>query len=120
MSSSHALGRTSEDLACAFLKSAGWRILERNYRAGHKEIDIIATRARVIAFVEVKARAGRGYGHPLDAVTWRKQREVAQAARAWLRAQPHSGFEVRFDAISITWSGQSHAVEHVENAWRVR
>ncbi len=59
MSSSHALGRTSEDLACAFLKSAGWRILERNYRAGHKEIDIIATRARVIAFVEVKARAGR-------------------------------------------------------------
>lgn len=114
---SHDLGRLSEDLACAFLRDQGWHVLERNYRAGHKEIDIIARRKWTVAFVEVKARAGDAWGHPLEAITWAKRREIATVARAWMRRNPGSAQEFRFDAIAITWRGDSHILEHVENAW---
>lgn len=117
---SHDLGRFSEDLACAFLREHGWQILDRNYRAGHKEIDIVARRNGTIAFVEVKARAGNGWGHPLEAITWAKRREIAAAARAWIRQNPADAREYRFDAIAITWKGSAHLLEHVENAWTVR
>ena len=116
---SHDLGRRSEDLACAFLGGRGWRILERNYRAGHKEIDIIARRGGTVAFIEVKARAGSGWGHALEAITWAKRREIAFVARAWMRLNPAAASEYRFDAIAITWSGTSHRLEHVENAWSI-
>lgn len=117
---SHDLGRRSEDLACAFLRGHGWQILDRNYRAGHKEIDIIARRNGTIAFVEVKARAANGWGHALEAITWAKRREIAAAARAWIRLNPASGNEFRFDAIALTWQGSAHLLEHVENAWTIR
>lgn len=116
---SHDLGRRSEAIACAHLESNGWQILARNYRAGHKEIDIIARSADTIAFVEVKARAGNGGGHPLEAITWAKRREIAHAARVWLRENRGARLEYRFDAIAIVWTGASHALEHVENAWRI-
>jgi putative endonuclease len=114
---SHELGRRSEVIACAHLVAQGWKILARNYRAGHKEIDIIARFADTIAFVEVKARAGTGCGHPLEAITWAKRREIAHVARAWLRENPGAWLEYRFDAIAIVWNGASHDLEHVENAW---
>lgn len=117
---SHDLGRRSETIACDYLKARGWTILERNYRAGHKEIDIIARRAHTIAFVEVKARTRGDYGHPLDAIDWRKRRELAFAARAWLSLNPTPGCEYQFDAVSVTWQGSARVVEHCANAWRVR
>lgn len=114
---SHELGRLSETIACTHLESNGWKILARNYRAGHKEIDIIARLADTIAFVEVKARAGIDCGHPLEAISWAKRREIAHAARAWLREHRGARLEYRFDAIAIVWTGASHVLEHVENAW---
>jgi putative endonuclease len=117
---SHELGRTSETLACSFLKARGWRILERNYRAGHKEIDIIASRGGTVAFIEVKARAGNAWGHALEAITWAKRREIAHVARTWIGTHPAAAKEYRFDAIAITWRGTSYLIEHVENAWTLR
>ena len=118
--SSHRLGRRGEELAAAYLEAGGWQILERNYRSGHKEIDLVATRGAVIAFVEVKTRRGTGYGHPLEAVTWRKRREIAEVARAWLKAFPHSGMSLRFDAIAVdVTGGAAPRIEHVEDAWRL-
>ncbi|MGQ0815380.1 MAG: YraN family protein [Gemmatimonadota bacterium] len=116
----HELGRRSEELACDYLRARGWAVLERNYRAGHKEIDIIARLERTIAFIEVKARSGSTYGHALEAITWTKRNELAHAARAWLQRNARAGHEYRFDAIAITWRGARHRLEHVENAWRVR
>jgi putative endonuclease len=116
----HQLGRRSEDIACAYLISRGWEILDRNYRAGHKEIDIIARFANTIAFVEVKARAGDAWGHPLESITWAKRREIAYVARAWLQANGRPSFEYRFDAIAICWRGSSHVLEHVGNAWSIQ
>ena len=113
----HTRGRTSEDLAAAFLVRRGWSILERNHRAGRKEIDIIARRGNIIAFVEVKARAGTGCGHPLEAITWKKRREIDFVARSWIVRNGATTLEYRFDAVAVTWTGNSYRIEHVENAW---
>jgi putative endonuclease len=113
----HERGTVSEDIAAAFLQSRGWTILARRYRINRKEIDIIARRTNTIAFVEVKARAGRGYGHPLEAVTWKKRREIEYVAQAWITRFGHPALHYRFDAIAITWAGHSHTLEHVEHAW---
>lgn len=74
------LGDRGEEIAARFLERAGWRIVNRNFRLGHKEIDLVAARDGVVAFVEVKTRSGGGFGHPLEAVTWRK-RLVSMVAR---------------------------------------
>lgn len=117
---SHDLGRRSEQVACDYLTRHGWVILARNYRAGPREIDIVARRADTLAFVEVKARVAGEYGHPFEAIGWQKRRELARAARDWLRRHPDTVSEYRFDAVAITWRGQSHILEHLENAWNVR
>ena len=111
------LGPISESLAAHYLARRGWQILARNYRVNRKEVDIIARRANTVAFVEVKARAGRGYGHGLEAITWKKRREIAHVARAWLARSGAPHLQYRFDAIAITWDGSSHTLEHIENAW---
>jgi putative endonuclease len=111
------LGPVSEELAAAFLRDRGWQILARNYRVNRKEVDIIARRANTVAFIEVKARGGRGYGHGLEAITWRKRREIAHVAHAWIARSGAGHLEYRFDAIAITWRGSSHTLEHIENAW---
>ena len=68
------LGDRGEQLAADHLVRAGWTVLHRNFRLGKKEIDLVARRGEVVAFVEVKTRGGRGYGHPLEAITWKKRR----------------------------------------------
>jgi putative endonuclease len=63
------MGDRGEQLAAGYLAERGWVILHRNYRIGHREIDLVARRNEVVAFVEVKTRGGLGYGHPLEAIT---------------------------------------------------
>lgn len=122
----HRVGRHFEELAARHLEARGWRILARNVRAGRKEVDLVARRGDVVAFVEVKGRRGRGFGHPLESITWKKRREIAEVARAWLReASLPAGVTVRFDAVAVTVAGAGararveHVVEHVEDAWRL-
>ena len=116
----HERGILSEDIAADYLRAHGWCVLERRYRVNRKEIDIIARQCDTVAFVEVKARAGRGYGHPLEAVTWKKRREIEHVARAWIARFGSARLHYRFDAIAITWNGNSHTLEHVEHAWLQR
>ena len=66
-------GRSGEELAARFLEARGWTILERNLRSGRREVDLVARKDSVVAFVEVKCRRGRRFGHPLDAITAAKQ-----------------------------------------------
>ena len=113
----HTLGAVSETIAADFLTRRGFSILARNYRVNRKEIDIIARCADTIAFVEVKARGGAGYGHPCDAITWKKRREIAYVANAWIARYGAPEFSYRYDAIAITWQGSRHTLEHIENAW---
>jgi putative endonuclease len=119
MSSPRNLGLLGERLACRRLEALGYTVLERNYRFGHREIDLIVRRGELIAFVEVKARAGDGFGHPLAAITALKRREVERVARRWQARHGRPEYHYRFDAVGITLRpGAEPIVEHVPNAWR--
>jgi putative endonuclease len=114
------LGDRGEAIAAAYMAERGWLVVHRNYRVGHREIDLVARRGEVVAFVEVKTRGGRGYGHPLEAITRRKRREIQQVAAAWVNAHGAEGDVYRFDAVGILLqSGGEPQVEHVEDAWRM-
>jgi putative endonuclease len=114
------LGDRGEDLAARFLQSAGWSILLRNFRMGRKEIDLVVRRGEIVAFVEVKTRAGAGFGHPLEAITWKKRREIQQVATAWIDRFGGAKDIYRFDAVGIRFeTGKPPSIEHVEDAWRM-
>ncbi|HET6762539.1 MAG TPA: YraN family protein, partial [Longimicrobiaceae bacterium] len=68
--STKTLGDRGEEMAARYLAAGGWTVVSRNYRRGRKEIALVARRGEVVAFVEVKTRAGLGYGHPLEAIPW--------------------------------------------------
>lgn len=110
-------GTVSEDVAAAYLERQGWSLIARRYRVNRKEIDIIARRDHLVAFIEVKARAGPGCGHPLEAVTWKKRREIRYVAEVWIARNGAPHLSYRFDAIAVIWRGENYTIEHVENAW---
>lgn len=120
MTASHELGRRGEDLAVAHLRCAGWTILDRNYRFGHREIDVVARRDGLVAFVEVKARRSARQAHPLAAIDGRKRQEIERVARAWIARHGRRGYAYRFDAVAVLETRDGDAlIEHVEDAWRL-
>ena len=117
MAQVHDLGRWGEEVAARYLADRGWRIRDRNVRFGARELDIVAQRGALIAFVEVKTR-GPGPGHPLAAVDERKRRDIRTAAARWILAHGRPGWWYRFDVIAVRARGRtSPTIEHVENAW---
>jgi putative endonuclease len=93
-------GLSAEARAAAFLIAKGYRILARRFRTPHGEIDIVAKRRDLVAFIEVKARAN--LDDAAYAVTPRQQQRIIAAAQAWLMTHPeHAEFELRFDAMLI-------------------
>ena len=84
------IGKEGEDIACRLLEERGHVILERNWRSGHLEIDIISCDTAGIHFVEVKARRESIQAPPQDSVGWQKQRNIVKAAQEFLRS--HIGY----------------------------
>jgi putative endonuclease len=93
-------GISAETRAAVVLIAKGYRILARRFRTPHGEIDIVARRRNLVAFVEVKARAS--LDDAAYAVTPRQQARIIAAAELWLMAHPeHAGYDLRFDAMLI-------------------
>ncbi|WP_076863469.1 YraN family protein [Bradyrhizobium mercantei] len=93
-------GISAESRAAALLIAKGYRILARRFRTPYGEIDLVARRRNLVAFVEVKARAS--LDDAAYAVTPRQQQRIVNAAQAWLMAHPeHAEFDLRFDAVLI-------------------
>ena len=116
----HHTGRVAEDLACQALAGGGWTILHRNFRDGPREIDIIARRGDTVAFVEVKARSDDRHHHPLDAIGHAKRRDLARAARQWIRRHGRPRDIYRFDAVTVLAPLSEHPrIDHVPDAWRL-
>src|ERR1700709_2593894 len=93
-------GLSAESRAAAFMMAKGYRILAKRFRTSYGEIDIVARRRNLLAFIEVKARAS--LDEAAYAVTPRNQRRIIDAAQAWLMTHPeHADFEMRFDVILI-------------------
>ena len=93
-------GLSAESRAAVYLIAKGYRILAKRFRSPYGEIDLVARKRNLIAFVEVKARAS------LDDAAWavtpRQQQRIINAAQAWLMAHPeHAEFDMRFDAMLI-------------------
>ncbi len=118
------LGERGERIAERWLEARGWTVVERRFRSGHRDIDLIMERTgaegRVVAFVEVKTRVSAGFGGPLAAVHWRKQREIARAARDWLSRSREACSVYRFDVIGVIYGPGLPEIVHIENAFQVR
>jgi putative endonuclease len=96
-------GRRAEELAADFLRSQGFRILERNYRRRLGELDIIAQRAGVLVIAEVRTRSSDAYGGAAASVDRRKQRRITRAAAALLQQRADlARLPVRFDVIVVS------------------
>ena len=117
--SSKEAGDQGEALAAKHLRRAGYRIIERNYRCGLGEIDIVARQGRCLVFVEVKARRGTGFGSPLDAVDRRKRAKLARLAHAYLAEHRLTEVSVRFDVVGVRLDVEPVEVEVVANAFDV-
>ncbi|MFM2388231.1 MAG: hypothetical protein RL660_2988 [Bacteroidota bacterium] len=109
-------GNYGEDLAVKYLRNQGYAIVERNWRFGHLELDIVAEKDGVTAFVEVKLRNTDEHGHPEQGVTPAKMRELRKAAEAYIYAKDLENY--RFDIIAITlWPNQSPEIVHFDDAF---
>ena len=123
MARRHVVGRRGERAVERRLADLGWQILDRNWRAGHAEVDLVVRRGGVVAFVEVKTRSNGGAGDPLEALTPRKRREIQRAAAHWIRER---GWEIgkvdafRFDAAAVTLvAGRNPDIRYLSDAWRI-
>jgi putative endonuclease len=113
------LARIGEDHAARYLRSRGYRVLERNFRARSGEVDIIAEHKRALVFVEVKARSSDEFGQPRDAVTIWKQRRIVNAARSYAARLGGGERSIRFDIVEvfITPEGRVKKVELIAGAF---
>jgi putative endonuclease len=111
-------GEFGERVAERWLRHKGWRVLQRRFRNGHRDIDLVAERDGTVAFVEVKARRGSDFGDPVEAVHWRKQRELWRSASIWIERHGRPDESYRFDVIGVLVRGERILVRHVENAFR--
>ena len=115
------LGRRGEDVANRFLEGLGHRIVTRNYRSGHLEIDIISQDVNGVHFVEVKSRVAPVTAAPEENVTPLKQRKIASAALRYLHNSKDpllsSDSEVHFDIVAVTFEGGEEKIEWFPDAF---
>jgi putative endonuclease len=111
------LGKTGEDLACEELERRGYAIVARRYRRRGGEIDIIARDGPTMVFVEVKAREGREFGEPAEAVTAFKRRRIAQLAADYMARRHRPDCPCRFDVISIRFGSGPPEIEIFQHAF---
>lgn len=107
-------GSRYESLAAEFLEQHGFTILERNWQAGHKEIDLIARRDSLVVFVEVKAAKSDAFGHPVERVNKTKRRRLLSAAKEYSQDPRLAGCDFRFDVVTFL----DGTLEHFPDAFR--
>ncbi|MBO7067593.1 MAG: YraN family protein [Bacteroidaceae bacterium] len=115
MAAHNEFGIEGEDKAANYLIGEGYTILDRNWKSGHKELDIVAEKDETLIVVEVKTRKSNKYGNPEEFVTAAKIRNTVLAADAYIRYN-RIDLPVRFDIISILKTGD--VINHIVDAFR--
>ena len=115
-----AFGELGERIAERWLVRRGWRLVQRRFRSGHRDIDLVVERDGTIAFVEVKARKGVEFGGPVQAVDHRKRRQLERSAMVWIDRHGREAESYRFDVVGVLLSGATVRVCHVENAFALK
>jgi putative endonuclease len=112
-------GKQGEALAEEYLKRKGFVILERNYRYGHKEIDLIGKDGNTVVFIEVKAGRSRSFGAPEERVTLKKQKSMIEVALDFIQKKNITDCDFRFDVLAIHYKQDGEIVDHIRNAFMV-
>ena len=117
MKISNPIAIRGEDLATKFLKEKHYKIIERNFRKGYGEIDIVAVKDKTLVFVEVKTRTGSLYGSPLEQISYFKLKSLVKTAQFYKLLNPKLPDALRIDAISVIldYSNNPVNIEHIEN-----
>src|SRR5688572_33498980 len=108
-----AFGELGERIAERWLRRRGWRVVQRRFRSGHRDIDLVIEQGGVVAFVEVKARRGPEFGGLLRAVNWRKRKELERSAKVWVVRYGRDAEQYRFDVVGVLLDGAVVRVLHV-------
>ncbi len=116
MSKHNELGKKGEEIATRFLIGKGYKILERNWRFGKDEIDIIAETDKQIVIAEVKTRSTAYFGEPEESVDQKKQGFLIRATDEYVN-QKELDKEVRFDIVSIVIEQGRQTIRHIEDAF---
>lgn len=111
------IGQVGEQMACDFLQSRGHQILDRNWRAGHLELDIVSEAPDGLHFIEVKARTAPVTTTVTDQVNKVKQKRISAAAVQYLNKKNLGGKEVFFDIVSVLFDGSQTVVRYFPQAW---
>ena len=111
-----ALGVLGEKKACDFLRAKGHRIVSRNWRGSHLEVDIISEDAAGLHFVEVKTRLAPAGTAPEEKVDGRKRQRIGAAALKFLN-QSGSDREVFFDVVTVLFDGDRTELSYFPQAW---
>ena len=115
MAAHNELGKWGEDLAADYLQRKGYTIIERDWKSGKRDLDIIAQDGNVIVFVEVKTRRNRLYGEPEESVDYHKLQNLQQAISHYIKFK-HIRQEIRFDIISIVGTvGTDPDIQHIQD-----
>jgi putative endonuclease len=119
MAEHNELGMKGEEIALEYLRKSGYLILERNWRAGHNELDIIARDKDFLVIVEVKSRQNSNFAEPEEAVNRDKQNALIRAANAYIYKK-NINLETRFDIISIIHNARETRINHIKDAFYPR
>lgn len=113
-----ALGQKAEDSACRYLQSQGLKLLERNYRCPHGEIDIIMRHGDSLVFVEVRYRRSTHFGTGAETVDSRKQAKLAATAQYYLLQHRRAARRPsRFDVVSVSQDTAGGDIDWIQNAF---
>lgn len=111
------LGRYGENLASRFLKKKGYKVLRKNWRYGHSELDLIAFDAEVLVFVEVRLRQKDALVKGIESISRKKKFALKRACFAYLKKFASNTPIYRFDVIDIEHDSQENTdtIFHFEN-----
>ena len=116
MATHNELGQLGENLALKHLLEKGYKLLSRNFRFKHLEVDLIMQDENKLVFVEVKTRQTAEIGEPYLAVTRTKQKQIIKVANHYIIENDLQN-ESRFDIVSIVHNSYRTAIEHIDNAF---
>lgn len=113
------LGKWGEDFTCRYLQQNGYEIIARNVHSRYGEIDIIAQKGSILAFVEVKTRTAGALYAPREAVTFAKRQKIVKTAQFFLLKHNFSRCQPRFDVMEIICNAKPAVFKHtyIENAF---
>ena len=106
-------GKAAEEKAASYLKSLGYKILEKNFHSRFGEIDIIARDGNTLVFVEVRSKSYSSFGTPEETISKSKAKKIIKTAQLYIQIKNPSFEDVRFDIISILHNN----ISHIKNAF---